>query len=53
MFMIIRKMTLRLWNRLDSFELTQHVSEATHQHGNTLDFVLTTGLNTDNVSILD
>ena len=40
-------------NLLDSFELTQHVHEATHQHGNTLDLVTTTGLNIDNVSVFE
>lgn len=44
---------VELVNLLDSFELTQHVSEATHQHGNTLDLVITKGLNIDNVSILE
>ncbi len=33
---------VELVNLLDSFELTQHVNEATHQHGDILDFVITT-----------
>ena len=44
---------MELMNLLDSFELTQHVNEATHQHGNTLDLVITTGLNIDNVSVFE
>ena len=44
---------MELMNLLDSFELTQHVNDATHQHGNTLDLVITTGLNIDNVSVFE
>uniref|UniRef100_A0A667YPA7 Reverse transcriptase domain-containing protein n=1 Tax=Myripristis murdjan TaxID=586833 RepID=A0A667YPA7_9TELE len=40
-------------NILDSFALIQHVTEATHRHGNTLDLVITTGLNIGNVSVLE
>lgn len=32
-------------NLLGSFQLAQHVNEATQQHGNTLDLVMSTGLN--------
>ncbi len=39
---------MELVNLLDSFELTQHVNEATHQHGDILDFVITT----DNASVV-
>ena len=44
---------MELVNLLDSFELTQHVNEATHHHGNTLDSVITKGLNIDNVSVFE
>ena len=40
-------------NLLNSFNLIQHVNEATHQHGNTLDLVITTGLDIDNVSVCE
>ena len=42
---------MELVNLWDSFELTQHVNEATHQHGNTLDLVITKGLNINNISV--
>lgn len=38
-------------NLLDSFELTQHINEDTHQYVNTLGLVITTGLNADNILV--
>ena len=42
---------MELINLLDSFALTQHIMGPTHQHSNTLDLVISTGLNIDNVSV--
>ena len=36
---------------LDSFGLTQHIQEPTHQQGNTLDLLMTSGLDIENVSV--
>ncbi|KAF3851431.1 hypothetical protein F7725_013203 [Dissostichus mawsoni] len=44
---------IELANLLDSFDLTQHIINATHRHGNTLDLVITTGLNINNISITE
>ena len=45
--------TIELLNLLTSFDLTQHITDPTHQHGNTLDLLITTGLNINNISITD
>ena len=45
--------TIELINVLDSSDLTQHITNPTHQHGNTLDLVITTQLNINNVSIIE
>ena len=45
--------TVELLNLLDSFNLTQHITDPTHRLGNTLDLVITTGLNINNVSVTD
>lgn len=45
--------TLELINLLDSFGLTQHITDSTHQRGNTLDLVITAGVNINNVSITE
>ena len=45
--------TVELIHLLDSFDLTQHITNPTHRHGNTLDLVITTGLNINNVSIIE
>ena len=38
---------------LDTFELSQHVKEATHCKGHTLDLVITKGLNVSDLSVTD
>lgn len=39
---------MELMDFLDSFELTLHAYEATHQHGSIIDSVITTVLNMNN-----
>lgn len=39
--------SIELQNVMDSFDLIQHIHEATHKHGNTLDLI-TAGLNIEN-----
>ena len=43
---------MEMMNLLVNFELTWRVNEASHERSNTLDLVLSTGLNTDNDSVL-
>ncbi|RDD63992.1 hypothetical protein DU478_22555, partial [Thalassococcus profundi] len=38
---------------LETFGLTQHVSEPSHSRGHTLDLLITKGVNISNVSVLD
>ncbi|KAJ0023604.1 hypothetical protein NQD34_003503 [Periophthalmus magnuspinnatus] len=38
---------------LETFGLTQHVSEPTHNRGHTLDLLITKGVNISNVSVVD
>lgn len=40
-------------NLLDNLGLTQYVTEATHQLGNTLDLVMSQGINIENVLVSD
>ncbi|XP_037832675.1 uncharacterized protein LOC119617245 [Kryptolebias marmoratus] len=42
-----------LFNILESFGLTQHVKQATHTQGHTLDLVISKGVNISNVSVTD
>ena len=43
----------KLFRILDTFELSQHVKEATHCKGHTLDLVITKGLNVSDLSVTD
>lgn len=40
-------MALDFLDRLDCFNLVQHVQSATHRHGNTLNLVAPRGINVD------
>lgn len=54
---ITRVDTLSLNDQNDSkvmeFELTQHVNEAIHFHGNSQDLIISPGLNFDSISVLN
>lgn len=41
------------FNLIDSFNLTQHVTGPTHNHGHTLDLVLSYGLSVCDIEIVD
>lgn len=50
-FILTTVLTDEFMNLLESLELTQHVTEATHQHVNILNLIVSKGLSIDDVSV--